>query len=377
MLPYQIVDGTAVIVTRTPAGIVPVTVSKDHPSYKEIITALISDDETTALRLLDARANAVKAARESLKLNVDTDLIEVNVDGDVTFNGIPLEPFIAQAIRDRAAKNVGIEDIARFHRRLQRNQVPKIREQLFKFLNHPGFSLLPDGRFVAYKGVYKTDDPNIFASAHDHSFFYELGVKIYENVRACDYNVDVACGSGLHVGTVDYARSYGDTFLEVLVDPAEVICVPNDSGGQKLRAKALFCHKVLDKQHPGSSSTVYEGEIESPDYEDPEPDYHADDELSQLCADEGPGEGSAGSSSKRTYYNVVTGASIRAEKNPGPGWSSTKPKPKSAAEAIARTQKAASTQSGARTYYNKQTGETTRSLTHPGPNWTTHKPKEG
>jgi hypothetical protein len=44
-----------------------------------------------------------------------------------------------------------------------------------------------------------------------------------------------ACSTGLHVGTKSFAKDFGAVVIEVKIDPADVVSVPHESGGQKLR----------------------------------------------------------------------------------------------------------------------------------------------
>lgn len=338
------------------------TIEPTHACHRQL-NELIATKAYAGVNVADLLDPAVALARATKTVMVDSSTVVCSPDGAITVDGEPLQGFIATFIRTCISQGKPIDALIRFHQRLSRNSVPAIRDQLFTFLNSGKFALTENGKFIAYKGVYRTADPSVFASAHDQNFFYELGVKTYENVKPCDYDVNVACGKGLHVGTFEYARSYGNTIVEVIVDPAEVICVPKDSGGQKLRAKALLTTRIGTEPQQGLSNVVdpvAETEVEVDQAQPSLPDAFVTADFSHLEATV------AAMQSLRTYYHQKTGKKCRAAKRPGPEWSSHKPKIVRLADANA---------AGKRTYYNAETGERVRTVQHPGPGWTSHKPK--
>jgi hypothetical protein len=66
------------------------------------------------------------------------------------------------------------------------------------------------------------------------------------------HNPSEACSHGLHVGTFSYAKSYANSgkMLEVHVNPRDVVSVPNDAGGQKVRVCRLYvADDTIDGQY--------------------------------------------------------------------------------------------------------------------------------
>ena len=70
---------------------------------------------------------------------------------------------------------------------------------------------------------------------------YPVGATVWMARDLVDCNRESPCsGAGLYVGTFGYAKHFSERMLVVLVDPADVVAVPRDSSGQKMRVCRLF-----------------------------------------------------------------------------------------------------------------------------------------
>jgi hypothetical protein len=126
-------------------------------------------------------------------------------------------------------------------------------------MQHKDLPLTPDGHFLAYKAVR-----NDFKDKYSGNFDNSVG-NIVE-VSRCDVNPDrnTHCGSGLHVGSIDYVLGYGnnchkddngnvytqndgDQVIVCKVNPRDVVSVPTDSRYQKLRACRYEVVSILDR----------------------------------------------------------------------------------------------------------------------------------
>jgi len=120
------------------------------------------------------------------------------------------------------------EVIRKFNSRLAKNP-SKSAKNLLKFLNHHGCCFLEDGRFVAYK--YVNSD---FTDRYTGKLDYSPGKTVTMPRNKVVEDPNKPCQSGLHVGTWEYVRS-NSTIVAVVVDPYNVVSVPNDYGHQKMR----------------------------------------------------------------------------------------------------------------------------------------------
>lgn len=135
-----------------------------------------------------------------------------------------------------------------FLEKLMNSPSENSRNQLYEWLDKHNFTINPDGNIVAYKGVIEEpagDKPfrSTFAGyaivngqVIEHGYVYQDIGDVVEMPRSMVVDdPNKACSYGLHVGSYEYARNYGETVLEVIVDPRDVVSVPNDSDYAKVR----------------------------------------------------------------------------------------------------------------------------------------------
>jgi hypothetical protein len=84
---------------------------------------------------------------------------------------------------------------------------------------------------------------------------------------AVEHNPARACASGLHVGTWEYASSFGNGVTAVVkVNPRDVVSVPTDCNGQKMRVSRYKVVEYVDEAH--NTAVVPNGFVPSEDYVD-------------------------------------------------------------------------------------------------------------
>lgn len=145
-----------------------------------------------------------------------------------------------------------------FAENLYSNPDPTVIANLFKFLEHGGFTLTDDGCFLAYKGVNenfwsktsgkirvikgntKLDPTTSTHKAKDQKYFIFNGVGEVVKVDRADVCSDpsLGCEQGIHVGTFEYANNFKASGVIVIckVNPKNVCSVPSDETYKKVRA---------------------------------------------------------------------------------------------------------------------------------------------
>lgn len=195
-------------------------ISSDSINYNCLRKALISGDLALAKSLLDKESlydnwSDGKIKMEKSKLLIDGEEIPQQLEDRVNFllaNGKDPEP------------------IFNFWKRLKKNPSMRSVEQLWNFLNNLGIPLTEDGCFLAYKGVNKNYTDCYTSSISNLAGEYH---KMNRNLVSDDPNE--GCHFGFHVGSHEYASSFGTNVVICKVDPEHVVCVPNDSSFQKMR----------------------------------------------------------------------------------------------------------------------------------------------
>ena len=155
-------------------------------------------------------------------------------------------------------------------------------DQLYTFLEHENLPITEDGCFLAYKAINRD-----YTDKYTGTISNKVGEKVkmpYEEVTA---DPTKHCSSGLHCGSIEYVRCYGnfktdennehtgDRLVTVKVNPSAVVSVPEDSDRQKVRVYRYVVHEEIENPYdlvPKYEAPVYyddEGtEYDDEDYDD-------------------------------------------------------------------------------------------------------------
>lgn len=207
-------------------------------------------------------------------------------DGNL-FDG---ETMLPTALTDRIVKfrDMGLPygPLLSFWGNLRDNPSFNSRQMLYKFLENNGHPLTDDGCFIAYRGVGED-----FKDKRTGSFDNSPG-QILEMPRdQVDDNPNNTCSSGFHVACFEYASGFGPKLLEVKVNPADVVAVPTDYNGTKMRvckfeviaeaqqSKEEKTYQIRKEEVYGKPETIYADESD----DDSDDEYGIDDD--EYCID--------------------------------------------------------------------------------------------
>lgn len=192
------------------------TIARDDHRFNQVINAIKQGDFETAKNI----------AQNNNIFNDDFEL----VDDQLFYKGELLPDGLAQRVLAFAKDDLPFDYLIKFFEKLKDNPSYNSRQMLYKFLEHNGHPITPEGNFIAYRGV--THD---FKDVHTKTFDNSVGSICEMNRDLVDDNPNNTCSAGLHVACYDYANSFGHTLVEVEVDPRDVVCVPTDYNGTKMR----------------------------------------------------------------------------------------------------------------------------------------------
>lgn len=121
-------------------------------------------------------------------------------------------------------------------------------QELLDFLKKNDLPIASDGCIVAYKRLSVQDrDRGIFVDSFSKKVTQRVGTKVFMKAEMVDPNRRNHCSNGLHVGRRDYMSSfYGDTIVLVKIRPEDVIAVPQDYSGAKMRCCAYTIVAEVD-----------------------------------------------------------------------------------------------------------------------------------
>lgn len=255
---------------------------------------LVSDRDTNFQEILDLVRNGYVPAPElfdverlvASRFDALSERVSVS-NGRIYLDGDEIDSSLTRHIQ-RLLQD-GVEDwkhFVLFLEKLEQNPEEHSRQQLFDWLNASDVTITEDGDFIAYKGVQSNgEDEGVYLSIHsgtaivdgllyeDQSIPNYVGAVVEMPRSEVQHDPSNACSVGLHAGTHDYASSYGSVLLTVKVNPRDVVSVPSDARGAKLR---VCRYTVLEVNESRYTTPVYT--YNESDYNDYPEDDWSDDE---------------------------------------------------------------------------------------------------
>lgn len=219
----------------SPQGVF-VNIPHTHQNFARITDALLNGEDVGRYLSLDAAVHGVDRRCEV-------------IDGIVFFQGEPQHSALADAILRYQNEGRNTTGLVRFLERLANNPSKRSRDGLWQWIQRQGLSVDEEGYLLGFKSVNRNTRSDAAGFAYQSSSqgtAWVDGVEwtgaIPQNVGSVvtmprpevDDNFEVDCSYGLHVGTYGYARTFASILLDVRVDPADVVTVP-DYDTNKLR----------------------------------------------------------------------------------------------------------------------------------------------
>ena len=251
-------DGSSTITVLR--GVDVYVIQDDHINFTAVQELLESDDDPDLdhiIHLMSVSEN-IRQVFEPLSPHISISNSKLYYDGDRMDNTLARE--IIRFTRERDVR--ALEALVKFTDKVYTNADELSRESLFDWMNANGLlTILDNGNFIAYKGI--TED---FTSLHrgygivnnesTEGYLDNNVGNVIEFPRSqIDRNRSIHCSTGLHVGTFDYAQDYGSVVVACEVDPKDVVTVPNDYNGAKIRVCRYRVVQVIEQK---SNDTLFE-----------------------------------------------------------------------------------------------------------------------
>lgn len=252
--PYSIVhdeDGHRTLTIL--AGSTLVVADGDHPNLDALIEAAQEGVEPSAVLALADLSVAVAQKFQHLSERVSVGAGRLYFDGDEVDDSIARH--ILRCLDDPTVGDW--RPLVAFLENVSDNPTPHSREQLYDWLAvRDGITVTADGCLVAYKGVEATDEGYLSLNSgtaivngeqQSGRIAQNDGDVVTMPRSAVAHDPSAACSTGLHVGTYAYAEGYArGALLRVLVNPRDVVSVPTDAAGEKIRVSRYRIIGVID-----------------------------------------------------------------------------------------------------------------------------------
>ena len=217
------------------------TFDKNHPNYTKLVGHLIDKN----VEYFEADYDVAAAIDNFCEGYVDVK------NGTLQCDGIEMPELFTDRIIKMRKEGFDFQPMLEFLNNMNENPSDHAIVELFDFMQHEHLPITDDGSFLAYKAVDKD-----FKDKWSRTFDNSVGSTVEVDRSTVDSNRDNGCSNGLHVGSLNYVKDYGnedngDQFLVVKVNPMDVVSVPTCSRFQKLRCSkyevvALFTDPLKD-----------------------------------------------------------------------------------------------------------------------------------
>lgn len=168
----------------------------------------------------------------------------------VTVNGIEFPYQYSNLIVSEMTKDIhnkqnpDLQNLVNFFARcVQHNISTDVVIQMYEFLKHNNIVILPDGSIQGWKYLHKRDD--IYLDDYSKTIVNTEGSYVSMSREEVDSDPNRTCSKGLHIAAWDYVKEHS-SIAKVIVNPEDVVSVPIDYEGMKLRCCKYYIHEILD-----------------------------------------------------------------------------------------------------------------------------------
>ena len=176
------------------------SITDDNPSYAQVWDALQKGEPAYVVADL---FNTALAIRRWSGNNIEVRYNQLYYKGEVIDN------VVADRIVELISQGYNADPLIKFLENLLANPSRRAVTELYSFLQHKNLPITEDGCFLAYKGV--NDD---YTDRHTGTYVNRPGANFKMLRNLVDDDLRRACSNGFHVGSLEYATSFGPRCLE-------------------------------------------------------------------------------------------------------------------------------------------------------------------
>lgn len=227
---------------------------QNNKHYDEIISRLWSDDLDGVVELFSPE-HAVAVAFAQLSADVKIE------DGIVYFRGEAVNKNLGTHLIRLWEAGESYKPVVKFLERLYNNPQPESREMLWDWISTRNLTICKSGHVIGYKGV--RDDYSSsrkgegdLVNGEPVDLVINAPGNVVEKARdGVEFNPEVECGRGLHIGDFSYAKDWAGQFadgkiMEVLFDPRDVVSISRDAQGRKIRSCRYKVLREVKQENP-------------------------------------------------------------------------------------------------------------------------------
>ena len=224
-----------------------------HPNWSGIMDAVRANNDNALISAINVRQTVANFVSGKVRV----------VGNEVLFGDMQIGGVVVDRLLNFIAEKIPAEPIVKFIENLYSNPSQRAVTELYTFLEHKNLPITPNGNFLAYKGIqtnwYSITSGKLTllqgtADSGGH-IFNGVGETVECVRNQVDDNRDNTCSTGIHAGSMEYATSFGAGGRVVIVEinPKDVVSIPSDCNGQKLRT----CKYKIVGEYQGALNSTY------------------------------------------------------------------------------------------------------------------------
>ena len=259
--------------------------TEGDPNFEDIFSAFRANDEAGVVAAADATAGIRDAISRTL-----SDEVEVRY-GRVFWRDVEISGVLSERILELVSNSEDTTPLVRFLEKIQRNPQAHSREQLFGWLQkNTQFTIDGQGEILAYKSVLRTDKDGVYRSIGSGTAYVNdvkqtgqieqrVGDVVTMPREEVMHDPFTTCSTGLHAASKHYATTWTnhDALLILAINPRDVVSVPTDASGAKMRTCRYRVVGEVESTHQFDNS-FYETEEGENWYDDEEYDDESEDD---------------------------------------------------------------------------------------------------
>jgi len=259
-----------------------VSIAADNPNIDKIKQALRDKDYDLVDQLMNPTQTMTTWA-----VNADDPDFSIN-SGIVSYKGKSFSMEVSAKVLRMIERGLDAKPLLAFLRLVLSNPSASAQRELLLFCDANNFFIDEEGYVIAFKGVNFD-----YYDRHTGCTFLNTPGAVIEVPRGeVDDRRDVTCSFGLHFGSYDYAKGFGNRVMIVRVSPADVVSIPNDYNNKKGRCcKYQVVSELQDGQEPPQTEVFHSEDFPAVE---PQPEEVPDYPIAEWRRDVGEGITSLG-----------------------------------------------------------------------------------
>jgi len=213
----------------------PKVITSDHPNFAKCKDSIKNRNWEELKKNIDIES----AVRDYISGDLKVE------NGSVFYKNEPVHNLVVDRILKFMSEGMPFEPLVNFLKNLMDNQSYRARQELYKFLENENLPITEDGHFLAYKAVR-----NDWLDIYSGKIYNGIGTIVKMPRMNVDDDCNNGCSSGLHAGSLEYVRGYGNAsskYIIVKINPADVVSVPSEDCRKLRTCQYVVLSEFKDK----------------------------------------------------------------------------------------------------------------------------------